>query len=335
MYQSDAKRGKVLVTGGSGFLGSAMVRQLIAEGFEVRCFDLPGQILRNPPPPDAEIYRGSILDVNDLSAAIYGCDYVVHFAAMLGVRRTETKRLSCLTVNIQGTVNVLEACIKERVKKVIFPSSSEVYGDAPRTPISEDSPLNPKSVYALTKMIGEEYLKAYKQRYGLEYTILRYFNVYGVGQVAEFVIPRFVKRVLQGKPPVVYGKGNQVRSFCYVDDAIKGTIQAMFSDKAASQVFNIGNDKEPITIKELAYKVISLAGKDMAPEFVVMDESDRSEDREVQRRIPDITKARLVLGYEPSVSLAEGISRVMRSGNIEDGWVDPAERVSAPEVNSG
>jgi len=317
---------RILVTGGAGFIGSAMVRYLLKQGMNVRVFDVSDQISDNPPPKDAEIYKGSILDINNVTNAIHKCDYVIHMAAMLGVKRTEMQRLDCLNVNIQGTVNILEGCIKERIKKIVLASSSEVYGEQTKIPISEENPLHPKSIYAVTKIAGEEYMKAYKKRYGLEYSIVRFFNVYGPGQVAEFVMPRFIKWVMNNKPPKIYGKGDQIRSFCYVDDVIKGAFLALMNKNANSDIFNIGNNKEPISIRDLAYKVISVAHKDIEPEYVPMNNSDRTSEREIQRRIPDISKARKILGYEPEISLSEGILKVMKHGNIPESWFDPMER---------
>lgn len=317
---------RVLVTGGAGFIGSAMVRYLLKQGLKVRAFDMSDQIAANPPPKEAEIYKGSVLDINNVTNAMQECDYVIHMAAMLGVKRTEMQRLDCLNVNILGTINILEGCIKERVKKIVFTSSSEVYGEQKKIPISEENPLHPKSIYAVTKIAGEEYVKAYNKRYGLDYSIIRFFNVYGPGQVAEFVMPRFIKWVMNNKPPKIYGKGDQIRSFCDIDDIVKGAFLALKNKKANSEIFNIGNDKEPISIADLAHKVISVAHKHIEPEYVPMNNSDRTSEREIQRRIPDISKARKVLSYQPEVSLSEGISKVMNAGNIPPSWFDPMER---------
>lgn len=317
------KRNKVLVTGGSGFIGSSMIKFLLERGFEVRAFDLPQQFAKNALPKEAEIYKGSILDSNDIMNAMKSCDYVVHLAAMLGVRRVEVKRLDCLNINIQGTTNILEACVRDNIRKIVFASSSEVYGDQGRIPISEKSPLNPKSVYAVTKLAAEEYLKAYKHRYDLNYSIVRFFNVYGPGQVAEFVMPRFIKSVMEDKSPIIYGNGDQVRAFCYVDDAVTGTGLALTNGRADSGIFNIGNDTEPISVTDLALKVISITKKNLKPGFVPIENSDRSAQREIQKRIPDISKARRVLNYEPKVSLSEGILKVIEHGKIEETWFDP------------
>jgi UDP-glucose 4-epimerase len=319
---------KVLVTGGAGFIGSAMVRHLCKEGFEVRAFDLSDTFkeYKTRLPEEAEVYRGSILDMNDLLNATEGCDNVVHLAAMLGVKKTETKRLECLNINILGTINVLEACVKDNVKKVLFSSSSEVYGEQREVPITEANPVNPKSVYAITKLAAEEYLRAYHKRYGLNFSIVRFFNVYGPDQVAEFVMPRFIKNVIEGRPPTIYGKGVQIRAFCYMDDAVKGATLALTIKKANTEVFNIGNSNEPISIRDLAFKIIKLSSKNLQPKVIPMEQSDRDEKREIHQRYPDISKARRVLGYEPEVELEEGILKIMEHGKISNSWADPTER---------
>lgn len=300
---------KVLITGGAGFIGSEITKVCLARGLHVRVFDLlPVRV-----PGAQEVLTGSILDPYEISLAARGCDYAIHAAAALGVHRTETNRLECLYINIQGTVNVLEAAVKEKVKKVLFTSSSEVYGDGNGTTlIHEESPLNPKSNYAITKLTGEEYLRAYQQYYGLDYSIVRFFSVYGANQVDQFVIPRFVNAVWQEQPPVIYGNGNQVRSFCHVEDAARGAVLALTGGaETSTQIFNIGNDAEPISMLELARKTVQLSGKALEPELVGFEHSDRTSSREIYWRVPDIAKARRILGYKPNVSLADGLRRML------------------------
>lgn len=296
-------RGKVLITGGAGFIGRRIVEKCIQENLEVRVFDL----VETKNPNVRESILGSILDPYEISVAARGCDFIIHAAAALGVQRTESNRLECLYINIQGTVNVLEAAVKERVRKVVFTSSSEVYGDGPGAAFDEGSPLNPKSNYAITKLVGEEYLCAYKQTYGLDYSIVRFFNIYGEGQTPRFVVPRFVNAVKNGRSPVIFGDGHQVRSFCHVDDAARGTVLALLSDKSNNQIYNIGNDRESITIQELANKIILLSGNSIQPRIVGYAESDRDAKREIYRRIPVIAKAKADLGYEPTISLLDGL----------------------------
>lgn len=316
---------KALITGGAGFIGTFLAKNLVNKGLEVKLFDLDFtnhdllcQKLKNF--PKVERVKGSILDNNAICNAARGCDYVIHLAAMLGVRRTERRRIECLNINILGTINVLEACLKEKSEKILFSSSSEIYGEMGESSIKEGSPKNPVSIYAVTKMAGEEYLRAYSERYGLKYSIVRFFNVYGPGQVAEFVIPRFIKRILNNDPPVVYGDGSQIRSFCFVEDAAEGAAKALLTDK--NQIFNIGNDKESISMKDLAYKVIKISGKKIEPEFISMSESDRQSSREIKRRIPCIDKARNLLGYEPQFSLEDGIKQIMDTNCIIETWFE-------------
>ncbi len=296
-----------LITGGAGFIGSAVAKELISQGHKVKLLDLAVNKKDN-----SHFYGGSILDPYLVSTVIRGCDYVIHLAAAIGVRRTEARRLECLYINIQGTVNVLEACVKENIKKIVFSSSSEVYGNQNKMPISEESPVNPLSNYAVTKLVGEEYLRAYFEAYSLNYSIVRFFNVYGEEQKDAFVIPKFVNSICENKPPVIYGDGKQVRSFCYVSDAAKGIIAALFSENSTGEIFNIGNDHQPISMKELAEKVVSLSGaKNIVPTFIPMEESDRTKEREVFNRIPSIEKAKRSLQYSPEINLDEGIRRVI------------------------
>jgi len=318
---------KVLITGGGGFIGTVLAKNLKSKGLEIRLFDLDftnHKLLceKLGDFPQVERVTGSILDSNALCNAMRGCNYVVHLAAMLGVRRTEMKRVECLNINILGTINVLEACLKERVEKILFTSSSEVYGEIEGLPVKEESPKNPVSIYAITKLAGEEYVKAYADRYGLEYSIVRFFNVYGPGQVAEFVMPRFIKRVLENKPPIIYGDGSQIRSFCFVEDAVEGAVRALLNPIGDNQILNIGNDKEPISMKDLANKIIKISGKKIEPEFIPMVESDRQSSREIRRRIPCIDKARKLLDYEPKVSLEEGIKKIIETNCIIKTWFE-------------
>lgn len=318
---------KILITGGAGFIGTALARNLVAKGLKVRLFDLDftnHHLLcqKKGNFPKVERIQGSILDSNALCNAIRGCDYVAHLAAMLGVRKTEMRRIECLNINILGTINVLEACLKEKVEKILFASSSEVYGEIEGLPVKEDSSKNPVSIYAVTKLAGEEYVKGYGDRYRLKYSIVRFFNVYGPGQVAEFVMPRFIKKVLEDKPPVIYGDGSQIRAFCFVEDAVEGAVKALIDQNGENQIFNIGNDKEPISVKNLANKIIKNSGKNLKPEFVPMSESDRQSSREIKRRIPCIDKARNLLNYEPKFSLEEGIKKIMDINCIIETWFE-------------
>ena len=155
-----------------------------------------------------------------------------------------------------------------------------------------------------------------REAYSLDYSVVRLFNIYGEEQRDDFVISKFVRAVCQNKPPVIYGDGQQVRSFCYVSDAAKGIVNSLFCKEANGRVFNIGNDSEPISVKKLAEKTINLIGKNgISPQYVAMENSDRTKKREVYNRIPTIEKARKVLQYSPKVSLDEGITNVINYWN--------------------
>lgn len=299
---------KVLVTGGSGFIGSRIVENCIHMGLEVKVFDL----VRSRNEHIQESIVSSILDPYAISTAALDCDYIIHAAGALGVQRTESQRLECLSINIQGTVNVLDAAVKGRIKKVLLTSSSEVYGDGNGKPFDEKAALNPKSNYAITKLVGEEYLRAYQQSYGLDYTIVRLFSIYGEGQSDQFVIPKFVRCVQKGRSPTIYGDGSQIRSFCHVDDAARGAVLALVKEGTSGEIFNIGNDSEPITILQLAQRVIAISQKEIQPVFVGFDSSDRNDRREIYKRVPLLEKASSLLGYAPNISLEEGLHRMLR-----------------------
>lgn len=311
---------RVLVTGGKGFIGSAVSRTFLSQGFEVRAIDTrPSEV------PGVETYVGSIMDEYNLLEAMEGCEYVVHLAAMLGVKRTEVQRLGCLQVNIQGTKNVLDACVKQKIKKIVFSSSSEVYGEPSKVPIAESDPKQPISIYATTKLAGEEYLRAYKQQYDLDYTIVRFFNVYGPGQVAEFVVPRFIKQVQLDMSPTVYGAGSQVRAFCNVRDAAQGVYLALVNKAADDEDFNIGNPNTPVTMEELAKLIVQISGKDLEPTRVSMQDADRTESRDIHNRAPDISKAQRILGYRPTVDLHSGLTEMYES-EVTETWFEPLVR---------
>ena len=318
---------RVLVTGGAGFIGSAVIRSLRHNhpDIAIRALDLL-------PPKEigVEYVLGSVLDVNNMLLAVRECDYVIHLAAMVGIQRTETWPLQCLNVNVQGTVNILEACARERVKKVVFASSSEVYGEAAQLPVSEESPLNARSPYAVSKLAAEGYVQAYAERFEFDWSIIRPFNVYGPGQVSEFVVPRFILAVQQGTRPVVYGDGGQLRTFCYVDDTADGMAAALFVNAASGRIFNLGNPNCTVSISELALKVAKLLGSDTAPEYVPFSRANRLANREIRDRIPDISRAAHHLSFSPSVGLDEGIMRVVESGPLEESWIDPLHDVAQP-----
>ena len=289
---------RILITGGAGFIGSELAKTL--QNHEVVTFDMA----------NADI-EGDVLDKDSLIEAAQDCDVVFHLAAFLGVKNTEENPLKTLDINIMGVRNALDACVKNGVKKIVFSSSSEVYGNPERTPISETDRLAPVSVYGYTKVVGENYVKAYSAKHGLKYSIVRYFNVYGPRQRLDFVLPKMVHKAVRSEPLEIYGSGEQVRAFTHVKDAVNGTILAM--EKGHNDTFNIGNDSEPVSINELAARIIKITGSGSRILHIPLAKSDRSEAREIFKRVPSIIKARKELGYMPAKTLDEGISDIADS----------------------
>lgn len=315
-----------MVTGGAGLIGFEVCRQLLAVGHQVHLFDLGEQILRMkkylPEDKNLKFFFGSVFDSASLRPAMEGCDVVIHLAALLGVRRSEKEKLSCLEINIIGTKNVLDCAVHQKIKKIVFASSSEVYGEPLSNPITEEAITQGKTVYAVSKLAGEEFCKGYSQKYSIKYTILRYFNCYGPYQTAQFVLPNFIKNVRETKAPVIFDNGEQLRSYTYVSDTARGTIEAAFNEKADGQIINIGNGKEPISLKDLASLVIVIGGKSgkIKPEFRSFENSDRKKEREIVKRFCSNEKAERLLGWKPEVSLKEGIKKVFDSGIIFERW---------------
>lgn len=311
---------RVLVTGGSGFIGKHVVRELISRDVDCISYDIvpPVEHLKG-----VTYITGTIIDEFTLGKHLKECDAILHLAAMLGVRRTNAELLKCLTINIQGTLKILEACVMTRVSRALLVSSSEIFGDINRSKITEDSPFNPKSGYAISKLVAEKYAEGFRKEYGLDYNIVRFFNIYGPGQVAEFVVPRFIKMVQKGIAPQVYGDGRQVRSFCHISDASRALVDIFLNKDARNQAFNIGNDTEPVTMTELAEKTIKLVGSDLKPAFIPFAQSDRDSTREIYYRVPDISKIKRLIDFKPTVTLEEGLRNVIETGDSPESWAEP------------
>ena len=317
---------KVLVTGGAGCIGMPVCNGLLKRGVEVVLFDLYEQInvVKDQINDKIEIFYGSILDESSLREAIRGCDGVIHLAAYLGVRRTEINSLRCLDININGTKKVLDAAIHAGTQKIIFASSSEVYGEPLKNPIREEDITQGKSVYAVSKLAGEELVKAYHAEFEtLNYTILRYFNTYGPYQIAQFVIPKFIRNVLNDKPPVIYGDGRQERSYNFSEDTARGTVDALFSQEANNTTMNIGNSNALISLKDLGDLVIKICGKQDDMKINIkntFENTDRDESREIFQRYCSTDKAKAVIDYESQISLEEGIKKIIEVGVLQPKW---------------
>ena len=288
-------------------------------------FDLYEQIntIRNFLDKRVEVFFGSILDVSSVREAIRGCDGVIHLAAYLGVRRTELNKIRCLEINIDGTKNVLNACSLNKVKKIIFASSSEVYGEPLFNPVTEQEITKGKTIYAISKLAGEELMKAYYDEFKINFTILRYFNTYGPHQISQFVIPKFIKMVTENKRPVIYGNGKQERSYNFSADSANATIKSLFSKKTNSKVINIGNSKELINLKDLANLVIKICGKSKKLKPILkgsFKNTDRKKDREINKRYCSTKFANKLINYKPSTKLEKGLKEVLKVGVSKNKW---------------
>jgi UDP-glucose 4-epimerase len=314
---------KVFLTGANGFIGTHLAKELIGRNIEVVAYDLvpPNQTLDG-----IQYEAGTIMDESHMGRLMKGCDAVFHLAAILGVKRADRELLRCLKVNIEGSFSVFRAAALAGVERILLTSSSEIFGDISHGDLDEKSAHNPKSGYAVSKLAAEYGLKGFCREYGQNYNIIRYFNVYGPRQVAEFVVPRFIRMAQNGIAPTIYGDGSQIRSFCHIFDASRATMDLFLSGRGENTEFNIGNDLEPITIEGLARTICQEVNSAIEPVFVDFDDSDRTRSREIFYRIPNIGKLRAAVGFEPKISLTAGIRTILKSGEIPASWKDSSDQ---------
>ena len=300
----------IFLTGGNGLIGYQVSFLLEKIGHKIISFD---KSIKYKNREKTTFLKGDILNEKKLSKILKKnkIDIFLHFAANLGVEKTEKNGLDCLTVNIEGTKKILQACVRNKVKKVIFASSSEVYGNGFKKPIKEDSELMPKSSYGVSKVAGEAYMRAFYEKYGLKYNILRFFNIYGPEQRNDFVISKFRKIIQNNKTINIYGKGEQTRAFCHVNDAARAVALVIKKGKR-NEIYNIGNDLEPIKIINLAKKMIRQSKKKIKIARVPFNKSDRSISREIFKRQPNIDKLKKHTKYKPLIDLVTGLNSVLQ-----------------------
>ena len=300
---------KILITGGAGFVPSSTAKRLLEDpsNFVVLVDNfLTGSIDNVPNHPNCKFIKCDVNNYHDISPIMcsYQFDYVFHYAAVVGVKRTLENPKMVLD-DIQGIKNVLDLSKNTGVKRVFYSSSSEVYGEPVHLPQNEETtPLNSRLPYAVVKTVGESYFKSYQQEFGLDYTIFRFFNTYGPNQSTDFVMSKFIRAALKDEDITLYGDGLQTRTFCYIDDNTESCINAMQNDEFINEVFNIGSDTI-ITIKELAETIIRLTNSNSKIVHL-----PALPDGDMTRRQPDITKMKQLLNRN-LIPLEQGIKNIL------------------------
>ncbi|HUT26582.1 MAG TPA: SDR family oxidoreductase [Methanomassiliicoccales archaeon] len=301
---------RVCITGGAGFIGSHIASALAEENEVIVIDDLSSGKRENLKGVKAELLTGSIRDVDLVHGAMEGVDYVFHHAAIASVPRSVDDPISSNQVNVCGTLRVLMEAKAARVRKVVFASSSAIYGDAPSPIKFEDDLPMPISPYAVTKLTGEHYCRNFWLNYGLPTCSLRYFNVFGPRQDPNSqyaaVIPRFIEMANKGEPLTIYGDGEQTRDFVHVSDVVQANVLAALDTEHNGEVFNVARG-EPITINQLAEMVLKPFGKDVQGN--VLHQPAREGD--IRYSLADITKTMTGLNYSPQVTVQKGLGQLL------------------------
>lgn len=305
----------ILITGGAGFIGSTLADRLLKEGNKICVVDnfnnyyspeiKENNVAVNQNNNNYKLYRGDICD-RELMDEIFAkniIDHVVHIAARAGVRPSLEDPLEYVRSNIEGTINILEKMKKYNVKKIVFASSSSVYGNCKAEKFSEDLKVTePISPYAATKSACEQFLYTYSKLYGINAVCLRFFTVYGPRQRPDLAIRKFIELIEKGEPIPVYGDGSTMRDYTYIDDIISGICSAIKYNKTPYEIINIGGGS-PITLSEMISTIENVLGKKAVINRLPMQPGD------VNKTVSDITKARKLLGYEPLTTFENGIKK--------------------------
>jgi len=303
----------VLVTGGAGFIGSNLTEALLKKGFQVRVLDnfstgKRENLLFDKAYPSLEMIEGDIRDLPLCERVMKDIEYVFHQAALPSVQGSVEDPLASHSVNVEGTLNVLFGAKKGGVRRVIYASSCAVYGDDPSLPKKEDMSPSPLSPYALQKFIGEQYCRLFSQLYGLETVSLRYFNVFGPKQdptsVYSAVIPRFIDALLNHRPPIVWGDGEQSRDFVYVDQVVKANLLAMSAANLQGEVINIACGRRT-SLNQLLEILQNILDSKIPPVY----EETRKGD--VKHSFAEITKGKRMLNYVPKTEMEVGLRKTV------------------------
>jgi nucleoside-diphosphate-sugar epimerase len=302
-----------LVTGGAGFIGSNIVEELLTRGEKVRILDnfstgKRENLMPFSDNPNLEVIEGDLRSFHIVREAVKGVDFVLHQGALPSVPRSIKDPITTNDVNINGTLNVLEASKEFGVKRVVYASSSSVYGNNETLPKVETMPVMPLSPYAVTKYAGERYCQVFYQMYGLETVCLRYFNVFGPRQdpTSQYsaVIPKFIRMMKEGKRPVIYGDGLQSRDFTYVSNNVEANLLACKTKGVAGEVFNIACG-ERFTLNELTELINKILRSDIKP---VLEKERRGD---VKHSLASITKAESLLNFNVSINFRKGLEKLI------------------------
>ena len=300
---------RYLVTGGAGFIGSNTVDELVRRGHSVVVLD---DLSAGKEENLAEVrnkitfIKGNITDIEVIRKAIFEADYVIHLAARTSVPYSMKDPIETNRINIDGTLNVLVAARDARVKRIVFAASSSAYGETPTLPKTESMQPMPISPYGVTKYVGELYAQTFGRCFGLENVCLRYFNIFGPrqdpGSPYSGVLAKFCSAFLEEAEPVIYGDGTQSRDFTYVDNAVQANLLACEAPSASGKVFNVGTGGR-VNLNEIVAALGTISGKRLKPRY------DPPRDGDIRDSQADISLARAILGYEPTVGLEDGLRR--------------------------
>lgn len=310
--RTGAHLANFLVTGGAGFIGSHLASTLLARGHNVRVLDsLITGVVENVP-PDADFVEGDLTDPGTVAAAVRGCEFVLHQAAIPSVPRSVSEPRPSHDANINGTFNILLAARDAGVRRFVYAASSSAYGDTLVLPKVEDMPANPRSPYALQKQVGESYCQLFTRLYGLETVAIRYFNVFGPHQRPSSpysgVLSLFIKAALAGESPTIHGDGEQTRDFTFIDNVVDGVLRSVDAPDAVGEVINVANGGR-VSLNQAWATLAAIVGPLPPPTYGPLRAGD------VRDSQADIGKAERLLGYRPHVSFEDGLRQTVEWAN--------------------